>query len=195
MYMTAEILVSSFPAFSEGGPGLTSPPFLARARSRPFRWRSGGRVQSCQRGLLPTLSLLLLPSRVWDEMSVAAALASEDAIAIERLSDRPPQPAAAPARPLNDDDDDDAPPRKATRSSRFARFRPTWRFTLAGRALALLAGELAANAAIWIVAGIVFGTSEEKRGVLSLCVVAWTLGLRHALGEFLLSPPSALNAQ
>lgn len=114
-------------------------------------------------------------------MSVAAALASEDAIAIERLSDRPPQPAAAPARPLNDDDDDDAPPRKATRSSRFARFRPTWRFTLAGRALALLAGELAANAAIWIVAGIVFGTSEEKRGVLSLCVVAWTLGLRHAL--------------
>ncbi|GAA5873755.1 hypothetical protein JCM3774_000161 [Rhodotorula dairenensis] len=65
--------------------------------------------------------------------------------------------------------------------SRWTRWRPAWRFTLAGRALALLAGEIAANAAIWVVAGIVFGTSDEKRGVLSLCVVAWTLGLRHAL--------------
>ena len=118
-------------------------------------------------------------------MTVAA---DSDAIVIaSRLSDRPPQP-VAPAvstgshAPLDDDEDDPAPPCKGT-CSRFARFRPTWRFTLAGRALALLAGELAANAAIWIVAGIVFGTSEEKRGVLSLCVVAWTLGLRHALGE------------
>lgn len=46
-----------------------------------------------------------------------------------------------------------------------------------------MTAELVANATIWIVAGIVFGTKEEKRGVLSLCVVAWTLGLRHALGE------------
>lgn len=127
-------------------------------------------------------------------MTVAAAADAVDAIVIEsRLSDRPPQPSASHA-PSNDDADDDvAPPRKAA-SSRFARFRPTWRFTLAGRALALLAGELAANAAIWIVAGIVFGTSEEKRGVLSLCVVAWTLGLRHALGKSSPSPsPNPLH--
>ncbi|KPV72424.1 uncharacterized protein RHOBADRAFT_55890 [Rhodotorula graminis WP1] len=57
--------------------------------------------------------------------------------------------------------------------------RPTYRLTLLGRCLALLAGELVANAAVWTAAACVF--TGDKRGVLSLCVVAWTLGLRHGL--------------
>lgn len=167
--------------------------------SSPLSWRvrspgSAGHPgqASCCLCLLSTLYFYLVLSCGSRGMAVAD---SPDAIVIEsRLSDRPPQSqSASPVRtsshtPLSDDDDDGNAPGKVARSRFAARFRlrrPTWRFTLAGRALALLAGEVAANAAIWIVAGIVFGTSEEKRGVLSLCVVAWTLGLRHALGKSL----------
>ncbi|GAA5889178.1 hypothetical protein JCM8208_007793 [Rhodotorula glutinis] len=57
--------------------------------------------------------------------------------------------------------------------------RPPYRLTLLGRCFALLAGELVANAAVWTAAACVF--TGDKRGVLSLCVVAWTLGLRHGL--------------
>lgn len=96
-------------------------------------------------------------------------------------------PAAAAAEPCDSADgrqDDDTAPCGEKKHLRRLRSRctPSWRFTLAGRAIALLGGEIAANAAIWIVAGIVFGRDSDKRGVLSLCVVAWTLGLRHALG-------------
>ncbi|GAA6048554.1 hypothetical protein JCM3770_006550 [Rhodotorula araucariae] len=58
---------------------------------------------------------------------------------------------------------------------------PAWRLTLAGRCVALLGGELVANCAVWVAAACVFAPDRETRGVLSLCVVAWTLGLRHGL--------------
>ncbi|GJN92762.1 hypothetical protein Rhopal_005800-T1 [Rhodotorula paludigena] len=59
--------------------------------------------------------------------------------------------------------------------------RPAWRLTLFGRCFALLAGEFLANAVVWIAAACVWGPDADKRGVLSLAVVAWTLGLRHGL--------------
>ncbi|GAA5974537.1 hypothetical protein JCM11641_002080 [Rhodosporidiobolus odoratus] len=62
-----------------------------------------------------------------------------------------------------------------------SRLKPRYKLTLLGRCVALLAAELLANAAVWTAAGIVFGRSEQGRAVLSLCVVAWTLGLRHGL--------------
>jgi len=40
-----------------------------------------------------------------------------------------------------------------------------------------------ANLLLWVVALLVFLPHQEKRNVLSLALVAWTLGLRHALGE------------
>lgn len=48
----------------------------------------------------------------------------------------------------------------------------------------LLSGELVANVALWVAAACTFATSETRKGVLSLCVVAWTLGLRHGLGAY-----------
>ena len=54
-----------------------------------------------------------------------------------------------------------------------------YRLSLFGRSVLLLLGELAANLVVWIVAVCLFAPHKEKRGVLSLCVVAWTLGLRQ----------------
>ncbi|KAH8104947.1 NicO-domain-containing protein [Phellopilus nigrolimitatus] len=56
-----------------------------------------------------------------------------------------------------------------------------WKLTLFGRSLLLITLELLANAACWIVAGLLFGRREETRGTLSLALLAWTFGLRHAL--------------
>ncbi|KAL7341323.1 high-affinity nickel-transport protein-domain-containing protein [Rhodotorula toruloides] len=56
-----------------------------------------------------------------------------------------------------------------------------YRPTLLGRSVMLLSGELVANVALWVAAACTFATSETRKGVLSLCVVAWTLGLRHGL--------------
>ncbi|KAG5733763.1 Hydrogenase nickel incorporation protein hupN, partial [Termitomyces sp. T112] len=53
--------------------------------------------------------------------------------------------------------------------------------TLLGRSLILAISELAANAICWIVAGILFGRNQDTRPILSLSLLAWTLGLRHAL--------------
>ncbi|KIY43030.1 NicO-domain-containing protein [Fistulina hepatica ATCC 64428] len=53
--------------------------------------------------------------------------------------------------------------------------------TLFGRSLLLITVELLSNAVLWIVCAILFGRKEETRRVLSLALLAWTLGLRHAL--------------
>ncbi|KAI0056100.1 NicO-domain-containing protein [Artomyces pyxidatus] len=55
------------------------------------------------------------------------------------------------------------------------------RLTLFGRSLILVACELIANATLWIVAGILFGRSRDTQPILSLALLAWTIGLRHAL--------------
>ncbi|KAF8957005.1 high-affinity nickel-transport protein-domain-containing protein [Flammula alnicola] len=55
------------------------------------------------------------------------------------------------------------------------------RLTLFGRSLLLIVCELAANAICWIVAGILFGKHSDTRPALGLSLLAWTLGLRHAL--------------
>ncbi|WVQ78188.1 hypothetical protein IAT38_000271 [Cryptococcus sp. DSM 104549] len=56
--------------------------------------------------------------------------------------------------------------------------QPRWKLTLMGRAIALISGELLANAAVWVAAGICF---RQADGVLGLAVLAWTIGLRHGL--------------
>ncbi|KAI9058175.1 NicO-domain-containing protein [Trametes sanguinea] len=53
------------------------------------------------------------------------------------------------------------------------------RLTLFGRSVLLLAAELLANAVCWIVCGILFGRRAETRPILSLALLAWTIGLRH----------------
>ncbi|KAF9468489.1 high-affinity nickel-transport protein-domain-containing protein, partial [Collybia nuda] len=55
------------------------------------------------------------------------------------------------------------------------------RLTLFGRSLLLVVSELLLNAICWIVAGILFGRNRNTQPVLSLALLAWTLGLRHAL--------------
>ncbi|KAI0087802.1 high-affinity nickel-transport protein-domain-containing protein [Irpex rosettiformis] len=55
------------------------------------------------------------------------------------------------------------------------------RLTLFGRSVLLLGSELLANAICWIVAGILFGRNKPTRPILSLALLAWTIGLRHAL--------------
>ncbi|KAI0670977.1 high-affinity nickel-transport protein-domain-containing protein [Trametes maxima] len=55
------------------------------------------------------------------------------------------------------------------------------RLTLFGRSVLLLAAELLANAVCWIVCAILFGRRAETRSILSLALLAWTIGLRHAL--------------
>lgn len=54
--------------------------------------------------------------------------------------------------------------------------------TLVGRSYFLIASLLAVNLAIWLVAIGLFSTSDRSR-VLSLAAIAYTLGLRHALGR------------
>ncbi|KAL1748614.1 high-affinity nickel-transport protein-domain-containing protein [Schizophyllum fasciatum] len=54
------------------------------------------------------------------------------------------------------------------------------RLTLLGRSLLLVACELLVNAVFWAVAGILFG-KHDTRSILGLALLAWTLGLRHAL--------------
>ncbi|KAF8319701.1 hypothetical protein DL93DRAFT_110327 [Clavulina sp. PMI_390] len=52
------------------------------------------------------------------------------------------------------------------------------RLSVFGRTVALIGGEIIFNCVMWIVAGIVF-RNPASRDVLSLCLLAWTLGLRH----------------
>ncbi|KAJ6462797.1 NicO-domain-containing protein [Mycena vitilis] len=53
--------------------------------------------------------------------------------------------------------------------------------TLLGRSLLLMVSLLLGNSLCWIVAGILFGGNRETEPLLSLALLAWTLGLRHAL--------------
>ncbi|KAH9969521.1 high-affinity nickel-transport protein-domain-containing protein [Russula dissimulans] len=55
------------------------------------------------------------------------------------------------------------------------------RLTLFGRSVVLIGCELLANASCWIVAGILFGRREDTQPILGLALLAWTIGLRHAL--------------
>jgi high-affinity nickel permease len=55
------------------------------------------------------------------------------------------------------------------------------KLTLAGRSYFIAGCLLLANLGVWIAAISLFAPSPQKRRVLSLCLVAWTLGLRHAL--------------
>ncbi|WVF72327.1 hypothetical protein IAT40_007140 [Kwoniella sp. CBS 6097] len=54
----------------------------------------------------------------------------------------------------------------------------TRRPTLLGRAIALVAAELLANAICWIAAAL---TLRQADGLLGLAMLAWTIGLRHGL--------------
>ncbi|KJA23125.1 hypothetical protein HYPSUDRAFT_66594 [Hypholoma sublateritium FD-334 SS-4] len=53
--------------------------------------------------------------------------------------------------------------------------------TILGRSLLLMICELAVNATCWAVAGILFARNKDTRPTLGLALLAWTLGLRHAL--------------
>ncbi|KAI9510607.1 NicO-domain-containing protein [Russula earlei] len=70
----------------------------------------------------------------------------------------------------------DGPARQ--RTFRFWRRR---RLTLFGRSAALVVCELLANAACWTAAGILFGGRKGTQPILGLALLAWTIGLRHAL--------------
>ncbi|KAH9065490.1 NicO-domain-containing protein [Lactarius vividus] len=63
----------------------------------------------------------------------------------------------------------------------FHRHRHRHRLTLFGRSVVLIGCELLANAICWIVAGILFGGRRETQPILGLSLLAWTIGLRHAL--------------
>ncbi|KAJ3918525.1 NicO-domain-containing protein [Lentinula edodes] len=56
-----------------------------------------------------------------------------------------------------------------------------FRLTLFGRSLLLLTCEILANALCWTAAGVMFGRTKETKSILGLAMLAWTLGLRHAL--------------
>ncbi|KAF7346448.1 Nickel/cobalt efflux system [Mycena sanguinolenta] len=56
-----------------------------------------------------------------------------------------------------------------------------YRLTLFGRSLLLLSSLALANAFCWILSGIFFGRNRDTQPILSLALLAWTLGLRHAL--------------
>ncbi|CDR88143.1 related to high-affinity nickel transport protein nic1 [Sporisorium scitamineum] len=58
------------------------------------------------------------------------------------------------------------------------RWRPSKRPTLLLRCILLISAELAVNALLWVVAAIVF---RHRTRFLTLSLLAWTLGLRHAL--------------
>ncbi|THV00852.1 NicO-domain-containing protein [Dendrothele bispora CBS 962.96] len=77
---------------------------------------------------------------------------------------------------------------------RVRRLLPIPRLTLFGRSLLLISAEVILNAICWAVAGVLFSrfsnassnntTKDEEgsaRSVLGLAMLAWTLGLRHAL--------------
>ncbi|GAA5980144.1 hypothetical protein JCM5350_001778 [Sporobolomyces pararoseus] len=56
-----------------------------------------------------------------------------------------------------------------------------FRLTLFGRAVCLLLGEFVANVVLWVATVATFAPHKDKRGVISLALLAWTYGLRHGL--------------
>lgn len=59
--------------------------------------------------------------------------------------------------------------------------RPRAKLTIFGRSLALVIGEVLANAICWIVAGILFGRTPETQPILSLALLAWVRFYRTCL--------------
>ncbi|KAK7048451.1 Nickel/cobalt efflux system [Favolaschia claudopus] len=57
----------------------------------------------------------------------------------------------------------------------------SFRLTLLGRCVLLMSSLVLANAVCWIVTAILFGRNPDTQPILSLALLAWTLGLRHAL--------------
>ncbi|CAE7115445.1 unnamed protein product [Rhizoctonia solani] len=55
------------------------------------------------------------------------------------------------------------------------------RLTIFGRSLLLIICELLINALFWVVAGLLFGRRNETHSIINLCLLAWTIGLRHGL--------------
>ncbi|KAJ7448506.1 NicO-domain-containing protein [Mycena latifolia] len=55
------------------------------------------------------------------------------------------------------------------------------RLTLFGRSVLLMGSLVLVNAVCWIIAGILFGRHSDTQPLLGLALLAWTLGLRHAL--------------
>ncbi|KAF8586584.1 NicO-domain-containing protein [Ramaria rubella] len=53
--------------------------------------------------------------------------------------------------------------------------------TVLARSILLLTCCFLFNVACWVVAGILFGRHQSTRSILSLCLLAWTTGLRHGL--------------
>jgi nickel/cobalt transporter (NiCoT) family protein len=49
------------------------------------------------------------------------------------------------------------------------------KLTLFGRSVLLIAGELAVNAVMWIVSGLLFGRDPEKRSILNMALLAWVI--------------------
>lgn len=62
---------------------------------------------------------------------------------------------------------------------------PRRKLSLVGRSILLVLAELCANLAMWITALALFLPDSARRGILSLALIAWTLGLRHGLGALL----------
>ncbi|SCV73930.1 BQ2448_6360 [Microbotryum intermedium] len=79
----------------------------------------------------------------------------------------------------------DHPTSSPRSSSLIARLQHHWRtrrrVSLFGRSVLVLVGELTANFLLWGVALALFVADPGRRSVLSLCLIAWTLGLRHGL--------------
>lgn len=59
----------------------------------------------------------------------------------------------------------------------------TRKLSLFGRSLFLSSSELLANLLLWCTTVALLAPIPERRSVLSLALIAWTLGLRHGLGE------------
>ena len=62
-----------------------------------------------------------------------------------------------------------------------ALFNFPFRLTLFGRSVCLLLGEFIANVVLWVATVATFAPHQDKRGVISLALLAWTYGLRHGL--------------
>ncbi|KAM0754544.1 NicO-domain-containing protein [Meredithblackwellia eburnea MCA 4105] len=69
----------------------------------------------------------------------------------------------------------------ATTTTRLKRKIRLPRLALFGRCCLLIAAELGATLALWIAALALFAPDQDRRRILSLCLIAWTLGLRHGL--------------
>lgn len=63
--------------------------------------------------------------------------------------------------------------------------RTKFQLTTFGRSLLLIVSELLANAACWIVAGVLFGKNQDTQSILSLALLAWVCAVTHELSTLL----------